>query len=1218
MAMMRRGWVLLLWVAAAAWAAAVTVTVGSDRLTYPPGAKATLAVTLANADREAVAGTLAVRLVAGLDTLTPVADEPVTVPAQGTLTRNYPVEVGTAQWGRGVEARFTAGGTTTLATHAFTVIVDPFQTAIHGAGLPMAGSEKWEGETIRRECQKLVDQNLATYCNIYEAFAWAPCDYSKMTLDDNEPFHAGQSQYVRRRDTLIFYHQMLHERGIHAISYGKSCGAGRPGVEYGFRHPEQMNVFNPAGFCHEDISVDVLDRMAEGRWDFWQRWISSWTQMGNVDAADFGVDEIARSAKQLGWDGVRYDGHFTFYKNMPQAARLVKHAAERLRGEMPGFGIGYNYFGYEHDDPEVALTDAELASACTGGGLLMSEAYRGYHDNVLANIRHLQSVGDAIRMNGGYFLTIFDGGGLYNVALCYAAGARIMPGGAGFTMFNKFATRFADFVFDPAMRRLQQPERVIAPVGDPGFLWNTFIYERPVSATRSQLVMHLVNVNSQLDFRITQNPPWKPPVAINPPCEQVGFRFMLPAGYRAVRAFVTDDPRDFTTQDAIFTGTTLVVPRVSEWTMVVIDLEKTNPTHTLAESCAIPLRKGTPVTPEVLATVVDGPLESTAPTMAFLTKPPDFIKHADGVDRKDFAGEDAPMALQRNGRVDLHYARGIFDDLNRPWEAVMRLKGCRVTTSTLDNGRDASSAKLGATNIACVTNFPDTDDLAGQDVLVIDNIPVAGFTPAQRHDVLTFVKGGGSLLVLGDWHGLTRGCWEGSFLEEVLPVRVRQADYLLRLQGANQRIAAMPDYRAVLKKAPPEFGPGPVIDWTCALQPRAGAKVLLAAGAQPFLVTGTYGAGRVAVFAGSHSGTPAHPYWQSDAWPAAMGDVLAWLAEPAAAVRPAAQAATLRAQIDAAVLNRKAETTARLLGSLLEAGRSEDALFAATCLLEHPDAVTQQDSCLLALRIVALVDPADVRWRALGEKYQQVPEADDENAPEVAPDLVGKEGVKGSDLLAAALAARTVPGLTADTFTQWKGLDLPVRIWCLGLAGDAAALPYLEKQLERVRQIERKEAVTPVDQRFDANRLPLLRPFLYYALVRCGKRDEATRTAFCRAVLDLPLYNWRQHWIFEQSHDMRGLDLDIGRARLAQATRVLWQCEYAVQFLPSFFQSEVIGADAIGYRAALRAMQETDCQKALPLALDYLDRLPLAALPAFRDLAQAKLAPLRQYLKTRE
>jgi hypothetical protein len=244
---------------------------------------------------------------------------------------------------------------------------------------------------------------------------------------------------------------------------------------------------------------------------------------------------------------------------------------------------------------------------------------------------------------------------------------------------------------------------------------------------------------------------------------------------------------------------------------------------------------------------------------------------------------------------------------------------------------------------------------------------------------------------------------------------------------------------------------------------------------------------------------------------------------------------------------------------------------------------------------------------------------EDDDAPELAANfLLDKDGVKGSDLLAAALVATTMPGQSADTFLQWVGLDTQVRLWCIGLCADPGARPYLEQVEAQVQAQERKEATTPIIQRIEQYRLPLIRPFLLYALLRCGQRDETTRYAYCRAVLELPYYAWRQRWIFEQSHDMRGIDPKIGKARLARAQRAVWQLDYAERMLPALFTPEVVGTDAIGNRAVLRALKEADCLKAVPLMLMYLDRVDPAVLTAFRDLTDAKIEPLRQYMKARE
>ncbi|HOF88236.1 MAG TPA: hypothetical protein PLZ36_09075, partial [Armatimonadota bacterium] len=1057
----------------------------TDRITYAPGAKGTISLRLENNDDAPVNGTLVVTLYEELDRATVLLKEAVPIPATARVEKTVPLEVGTALWGRGVEARYTAGQQTVVAAHTFSVVTNPFMASIWGRGTPMFGSESWDRETALREAETLAQSNIANYCNAYEAFAWAPCDFSLMHIDDDEPFHSGQTQYTKSRLALTTLHEVYHQYGIACITYGKACAAGVPGVEYAFKHPEQMHVFAPAGFAHEDISVDVMDRMAEGRFrrhgfdeDFWQRWISCWTQIGNKEAMDFGTDEIVRSAKQFNWDGVRYDGHFSYWNDPEMAARVVKYAADRIHRQLPGFGIGYNYYGPQHDTPEGASTDVEMAAAAMGGGLMMSEVFRNYRGNVMRNIGHLQAVGDAVRRHGGYFLCINDLHNPWNAALVLAGGAR--PMGGSTRAYNKFATRFSAFVLDPALRRLQDPGKVVSVAGDPGFVWDAFIYERQVSDTRRQLIFQLVNVAKELNFNGGEK---EEPTGVNAPKQDITFTLALPAGYAADRVYVTDDMETFQPQAAKLAGNAFTVPHLTYWTMAVVELKVTAPAASLAELCAVPLKDGKQiVTPDVLrAVLAKGNPDNAAPKMGMLVTPLSFADHQEGIDRKLLAGDDTPLRLWRNGRADIHYACGIMYRQNRPWEALMRVKQNRVSTSSLDNGRAACAATLSTKNAACLPRFPTKAELATLDVLVLDNIPAAGLTYEQRLDVLRFVKGGGSLLVLGDWHGLSKGCWEGSFLEEALPVRVKQATYLLRLQGANQRLTATPQYQALLKKAMPDFGAGPSIEWTSHLQPKAGAEVLVRAGAQPFLVTGRCGAGRVAVIAGSHSGTPANPYWQSDAWPVLVGDVLNWLAEPAyQTAQPGAEMAAIHAELDAAMARRRfppQEEVAQSLRVLLTAQQESEARYVAQLMLEHPDALRGDDIRLLTLQLVPFIRPT-AAWEAIGRRYMYDPELDEKDIPETTPDiLLGKEGVRGEVLLAAIITAIAVPEASAQQFRDWEGLDAQTRLWCIGLCGDRAALPYLEKiQNELIRQ-ERIWVNAPPHIRRGMYATRLIRPF---------------------------------------------------------------------------------------------------------------------------------------------
>ncbi len=1203
--------------------AQVTVkSITTDRITYAPGAKGTVTVRLENIDDTPTAGTLVVKLYEGLDSATTLFNGPFTAQPSGRTEKVLPMEVGTAPWGRGIVAEFTAGKETAVGAHAFSVVTNPFMCAIWGRGLPQFGSDLWTDTERIPNCEEIAVGNIANYCNAYEAFAWAPCDYSVMHIDHDGPFYSGQTQYTKNRTAMIALHDVFHKYGIACISYGKTCAAGEPGVVYALKHPEQMHVFSPAGFAHEDISVDVMDRMAEGRFrrhgvneDFWQRWISCWTQIGNKEAIDFGTDEIMRSAKQFNWDGVRYDGHFSYWDNPEMAARVVKYAADRIHKEFPKFGIGYNYFGPQHDTPEGASTDPELAAAATSGGLMMSEVFRNYREKVGQNILHLQSVGDAVRAHGGYFLAINDINGPWNAALVLAGGAR--PMGGSNRAYNKFATRYSAFIFDPALRRLQNPRKVVNAVGKPEFLWDSFVYERKVSETRTQLIFQFVNVGTEFNFNGGEK---EPPTGVNDPLEHLSFKLTLPAGYKAERVTVVDDRETFIPQAAALNGDTFTVPALAYWTMAVVDLNVKAPAKPLAELCAVPLKDDkTPVTPEALkAILAKGNPDNAAPKMEMLVKPLSFADHKDGLDRKEFAGADRPLTLWRNGRPDIHYACGIMYRWNRPWEALMRVKGARVSTSSLDNGRGACSATLTAKNGACVSNFPSRNELGAMDVLVIDNIPAAGFTQAQRHNVLEFVKSGGSLLVIGDWHGLSKGCWEGSFLEEALPVKVKQATYLLRLQGADQKIAATPLYQQMLKKAAPDFGAGPSIDWTSHVQPNAGAQVLLKAGGQPFLTVGTVGAGRVAVIAGAHAGQPAAPYWQSDAWPMMVGDVLNWLTEPAAqVVQPGTEMTAVHATLDAAAARGRypaPDDVSAMLRGLLASRKESEALYVANFLLEHPEAMFSEEIRVITMQLMPFIKKT-AAWEEIGRQYMYEPDLEDMDAPETTPDIMlGKEGVKGEKLLAALITAIAVPDSSAQQFIEWEGLDTQTRLWCIGLCADTEAIPYLEKVNKELAKQEQIWEFGAPHLRFGMYATRLIRPFVTYALLRCGKRDEKTRYDFCRGAMELPFYAWRQHWILE-SVDWRNPGSGISSPGMIK--RASWQLDYAVQLLPQLFLPEIVGTDEIGLRAVARAIAETDCLKAVPVAQDFLAQIPDKDFVSLKSLVDAKLEPIRGYVKMR-
>lgn len=1241
---------------------ALVTGVTSDKLTYEPGETAEITVVLENLAPKPVRGKLTVEQVRGLSERTTIFSGDVDLAAGATSALTYKAPVGESLWGRGIEARLDTPEGTDVGTHAFSVVTNPWMVALHGRGLPQFGSETWTAEQAEQEAEKIARANMARYENMYEAFAWAPCDFSKMTIDDDATFHSGQTQYTKNRRSLATLHKVFHRYGLSAITYGKACAAGTPGVEYALRHPEQMNVFSKAGFAHESISVDVLDRMLEGRYrrhgrdeDFWQSWISSWTLIGNQAAIDFGCDEIVRSAKQFGWDGVRYDGHFNAFRNPAMSARVVKYAADRIQSQLPGFALGYNYCGPQHNTAEGAATDVELAACARSGGLIMSEYYRGILGPIATNIEHLRAVGDATRLHGGYFLCIADESSEWSHALMLAGGARPMGGGGH---FNKFATRFSEYVFDPTMRRLGDPKKILRPTANAEFRWDAFVYEKPVAADRSLLIMQLVNATDELTLRSI----YQPPTGVSGPRSDVSFQLALPAGYQAEKVTVCSDPVNFATTTSPAADGKIAIPQLDVWSLVVVELKRDPSMTSLDKLCEVPLdfTKYSPlaaekwraelqigasvgqdvkavneatvkITPELLDKILAAgkPIDNDPGSKAY--EPADFAAHQTGIDAKLAADLPEPpkFDLRRNGRPDVLVVRGVFSHWDRIEQAAAMLPGVEVRDAALTNGRIACSVALAKDNVACLEGWPTREELAELDVVVLDDIPATAFTLEQRRDLRDFVAAGGSLYVLGGWYSLSKGSWEGSFLEDVLPVEVVQSSHLLRLKDS---VVGGVDFDASVElKKEFDVDPSAAVEWVNHVRVRPAATIGRSTGKQPLLVSGKHGAGQVVVWTGSHSGRPKLPYWESAAWPKFNAEILKKLLQGSEAVSKPAAAIAARLAKETQALSGSALEDALDGGSkpsgrkpaagttsgskvttddvdrlrfLLTHGGEREALAAATYLLENPAKVDPKHYEELIEAIGPKIT-GDAGWSALGEKYLQNP-----------PLLL--------DTLVAEIAAAAVKTVRFETIERWKLQDPVMRLRCIAAGGDAAALPTLEAELKAIQQQEAKWATLQATDTYspatvsDIYRTRLLRPFLAQALWRCGKRDATVAGELAQGILELPYYEWRQHWVLDGARASLRDAIQQGQTGLDAKTQIrnseaaIKSFARARRLLSAQLDPAKLGLEPATCQAVATALAKVDSRKSLPLALRYVRAIPADKLGEFAPLTEAKLADVRQ------
>ena len=165
------------------------------------------------------------------------------------------------------------------------------------------------------------------------------------------------------------------------------------------------------------------------------------------------------------------------------------------------------------------------------------------------------------------------------------------------------------------------------------------------------------------------------------------------------------------------------------------------------------------------------------------------------------------------------------------------------------------------------------EELSAVDVVCAGRRSRRGFQPGRAARFAGLRQGGGSLLVLGGWYSLSKGVGKAPSWKTPCPWKSCRR-LLLRFQAGDQQPAADGRFQDRAGRDPPDFGSRqPGMD-----QSRPAASRRQGVGdrrLQPLLVAGTRGKGQVFVWAGTHSGRPAAPYWQSAGLAAAAGGVVA-------------------------------------------------------------------------------------------------------------------------------------------------------------------------------------------------------------------------------------------------------------------------------------------------------------------------------------------------------
>jgi hypothetical protein len=624
----RRCWlcaVLLFVLAVAAHAELTLSAVRSDKIYYLPAETAQFAVTVTNPDAVEAAATLRVELISDVDTATVLAEQAVTVPAQGEFAWSGSRPMDPVL---GMELRATLlRNSQPLATRS-----DYFSCARSVHQVLMYGFGDWSGwqfsGTIdaNREpyAQKLAGELQSTYGNAFEKFGWAPSDFDCLT-PTYDRWWAGQGAYNECKSNMLVVIKALHQQGLRVITYGKAAGGGNVTFDLYRRRPELVPCSNgrPA---FENYSAAYLDYMlalgpphrgetrpipgtpeemekAGYKGAGWfqpytpggQNWCAIWYDAADPDVAIIGIGELVGSARVFGFDGVRFDGEFTAGRyqrldgswSLPEKSdfdalntALTQRMKKACWAYDPRYLFGYNAGTDITWSIAADNTPRQFREKCKDEGLIANEAQAFPGDITWTTYAlRVRREAEIVRYYGGHYATYaFDRSAnkLYNCILQYGLRAHLMNPyvGPGKEWVARSATRFSRLLWDQSLSTWRGAEQVLTVSGSRELLWKEFAAVGAAPGGGTRYVIHLYNPpESPTTYGKEQVPA--------APATGVEVRWPGLTGFQ--RAWLVDMEKTTATPVTPVTpatGGAFAVGELPVWKILVVDVAGTPPAPT--------------------------------------------------------------------------------------------------------------------------------------------------------------------------------------------------------------------------------------------------------------------------------------------------------------------------------------------------------------------------------------------------------------------------------------------------------------------------------------------------------------------------------------------------------------------------------------------------------------------------------------------------------------
>ena len=554
-----------------------------NKLRYRPLEAGTVAVTVHNFTATEQTATLSLQLVQELARELKLPPVEITVAAGADKTVELPFT--TEQTRYGCEARVTLRqGDTVLDTqHDFFAVHENVWPVAIGAELNIASSSGYPWQDIQQDLKKA----RANYFNWWEKSYWAPDDWGDLT-PQAEQWRSGEGGRLEIKAIIKQFNALAKANGIASITYGKSTSGGPAGWELARRHPDwfiQNSCGQPGGATYNTAYFPLA------RWNSMpgnpgglNQWFYLYPRMTSLAAVDWGIDQLLLSAQEYGWDGVRFDGDFTWSSgNEEGAARNQRRMKERIWAKLPDYVFGYNE-GYGPPMSDPATWDHGSRESFAGGAHWMNEGVSfqgagkwasssgGLYSTYEEFWRKVNQETDILRKTGATYHFIYGGKddirGSYKFLLGTQAGIHPVYGTSATAAicpnWGRFLTRWSAFFWDINLRNRPETD---AEIGSAVPLWHA-VKERVVDEKTKNTIVHLIVPPTLTEIAAAG-------VQVGSPAQQVTVRVRIPAGEKVLRTAViaTEHPENAleitSTRDGEWVKA--VVPEVKGWSMVVFE-----------------------------------------------------------------------------------------------------------------------------------------------------------------------------------------------------------------------------------------------------------------------------------------------------------------------------------------------------------------------------------------------------------------------------------------------------------------------------------------------------------------------------------------------------------------------------------------------------------------------------------------------------------------------